>query len=170
MFVRRRLFVSAVIAALMVMNAPFARAAELDIQVPAPRVMDACPVCGMLVAKYREWVATVVYKDGHAHHFDGAKDMFKFLFDMAKYGDGHTPGDIERIGVTEYYDLRKIDAKGAFYVVGSDVTGPMGHELVPFASRADAEAFLADHRGVRVLEFPDVTAGLPAMLDRGVFE
>ena len=34
----------------------------------------------------------------------------------------------------------KLDkAKEAFFVIGSDVYGPMGHELIPFASKADAE-------------------------------
>jgi hypothetical protein len=42
----------------------------------------------MLVSKYPNWVATIVYKDGHAHHFDGAKDMFKFWHDPAKYASG----------------------------------------------------------------------------------
>ena len=44
---------------------------------PKPGAKDLWPVCGMLVSKYPNWVATIVYKDGHAHHFDGAKDMFK---------------------------------------------------------------------------------------------
>jgi hypothetical protein len=39
----------------------------------------------MVVSKYPAWVATVVYKDGHAHHFDGAKDLFKYLFDVPRY-------------------------------------------------------------------------------------
>jgi hypothetical protein len=54
----------------------------------------------MLVSKYPHWVATIVYQDGHAHHFDGAKDMFKFWFEPAKYAAGHSreqpalrPGD-----------------------------------------------------------------------------
>ena len=46
---------------------------------PNPGPKDTCPVCGMFVAKYPHWTATVLYRDGHAHHFDGAKDLFKYL-------------------------------------------------------------------------------------------
>ncbi|MDQ5947137.1 MAG: copper chaperone NosL, partial [Pseudomonadota bacterium] len=56
---------------------------------PKPGVRDLCPVCGMLVSKYPNWTATVVYKDGHAHHFDGAKDLFKYLQELPKYAPGH---------------------------------------------------------------------------------
>ncbi|MEW8383487.1 MAG: nitrous oxide reductase accessory protein NosL, partial [Candidatus Thiodiazotropha taylori] len=49
-------------------------------ELPNPGPKDTCPVCGMFVAKYPEWIGTVLYKDGHAHHFDGAKDLFKYLF------------------------------------------------------------------------------------------
>ncbi|MEX1309973.1 MAG: nitrous oxide reductase accessory protein NosL, partial [Candidatus Sulfomarinibacteraceae bacterium] len=47
-------------------------------------------------------------------------------------------------------------AETAFFVAGSDVRGPMGAELVPFATREDAEAFRSDHRGAAVLAFDDI--------------
>ena len=46
------------------------------VTVPKPAATSTCPVCGMFVAKYPQWVATVVWRDGTAAHFDGAKDMF----------------------------------------------------------------------------------------------
>ena len=55
------------------------------VKVPKPAPMDLCPVCGMVVSKYPAWVATVLWKNGQTHHFDGAKDMFKFLHNLAKY-------------------------------------------------------------------------------------
>ena len=145
------------------------RAAD-PLQLPDPGPADTCPVCGMFVAKYPEWVATVLYKDDHAHHFDGAKDMFKYLHDLPRWAPGHRKGNIVAIGVTEYYGLSRIDAHAAWYVIGSDVLGPMGHELVPLASREDAEEFMRDHTGRRILRFDEVTAELPAALDQGHFE
>jgi copper chaperone NosL len=141
---------------------------ELNLPTPGPR--DTCPVCGMFVAKYPEWVATVAYRDGHAHHFDGAKDLFKYLFDMPRWAPGHRAKDIEAIGVTEYYGLTLIDARHAWYVIGSDVLGPMGHELIPLATADDAEAFLKDHSGARILRFEDVDQDLPTKLDNREFE
>lgn len=126
-------------------------------------------MCGMLVSKYPNWVATILYKDGHAHHFDGAKDMFKFWHEPAKYAAGHRRADVATIWVTDFYSLQRIDARKALFVTGSDVLGPMGHELVPLANRADAEDFLKDHKGRRILGFADVTRELAAGLDDGRF-
>ncbi|MEO5338237.1 MAG: nitrous oxide reductase accessory protein NosL [Magnetospirillum sp. WYHS-4] len=134
--------------------------------VPPPAETDTCVVCGMFVAKYPQWVATVFYKDGHAHHFDGAKDMFKYLLDLPRYAPKHRAEDIAVIAVSEYYDLAKVDARQAFYVTGSDVLGPMGHELVPLATQVDADEFLRDHKGKRILRFGDVTPALVKELDR----
>lgn len=139
-------------------------------ELPNPGPKDTCPVCGMFVAKYPEWIGTVLYKDGHAHHFDGAKDLFKYLFDLQKWAPDHQASEIDRIAVTEYYSLARIDARSAYYVIGSDVLGPMGHELIPLESQADAEEFLKDHQGFAILKFDQVDKGLLLNLDVGVFE
>jgi nitrous oxide reductase accessory protein NosL len=140
------------------------------LDLPEPQATDTCPVCGMFVAKYRPWAATVLYRDGHAHHFDGSKDMFKYLQDMPKWAPGHRVEDIERIGVTEYYGLTRIDAHQAYYVVGSDVRGPMGHELIPLQSEEDAQEFMQDHAGKRILRFDQIDSELLHKLDRGLIE
>jgi nitrous oxide reductase accessory protein NosL len=137
--------------------------------VPRPGAKDLCPVCGMLVSKYPNWVAVVTWRDGHAHFFDGAKDMFKFLLDLPKYAPNHRKEDIAGIYVTDFYNLERIDGRKALFVIGSDVLGPMGHELVPQASRADADDFLKDHKGKRILAFERVTAEIVAGLDEGKF-
>jgi nitrous oxide reductase accessory protein NosL len=124
----------------------------------------------MFVSRYPDWVATVLYRDGHAHHFDGAKDMFKYLLDLPKYAPGHTSADIASIGVSEYYGLTRIDAHLAWYVIGSDVLGPMGHELVPLRTPDEATEFLRDHHGKRILRFDDVTLPLLRGLDQGQFD
>ncbi|MGZ8226550.1 MAG: nitrous oxide reductase accessory protein NosL [Methylococcaceae bacterium] len=46
---------------------------------------DRCPVCGMFVYKYPRWVAQIIFQDGASYFYDGAKDMFKHIFDTAKY-------------------------------------------------------------------------------------
>jgi len=139
-------------------------------QIPDPGQEDTCPVCGMFVAKYPEWVATVVYKDGHTHHFDGAKDLFKYLLELSRWAPGHKSEDIGTIAVTEYYGLTRISARDAWYVIGSDVLGPMGHELIPLASQDDADEFARDHSGWRVLRFDAVNLDLLKALDDGRFK
>lgn len=132
---------------------------------PPPEPREKCPVCGMFVAKYPDWVAVVTFEDGHSVYFDGAKDMFKYLFDVQKYDPSRAAAAVQQIHVTEYYDTRLIPAKTAFFVVGSDVYGPMGRELIPLATAADAKTFSADHDGRRTLRFGEVTPELIESLD-----
>ncbi len=139
------------------------------VDTPKPGPMDLCPVCGMIVSKYPAWIATVLWNDGHAHHFDGAKDLFKFLHQLPKYAPGRRAQDIRVIGVTDYYGLQRIDARRSRYVIGSDVLGPMGHEFVPLASEEDARDFSKDHKGQRTLGFGDIDAAWPERLDDGRF-
>jgi copper chaperone NosL len=121
---------------------------------PAPG--DKCPVCGMFVAKYPDWVAAVVFKDGTVSWFDGAKDLFKFLSKPERYAPSRRADEVARVLVTDYYGLKLLDAREAWYVIGSDVYGPMGIELVPFAREEDAREFKADHRGTGLLRFGEV--------------
>ena len=132
---------------------------------PKPGAKDLCPVCGMLVSKYPNWVAVVVWKDGHTHFFDGAKDMFKFLQSIEHFAPGHRKDDVAAVYVTDFYNLARIDARKALFVRGSDVLGPMGHELVPLETRADAEDFMKDHKGKQILDFSTVTPTILKSLD-----
>lgn len=128
---------------------------------------ERCPVCGMFVAKYPDWLAQVQYSDGTIYYFDGAKDMFKFLAQPESYVQARPAKSPVAIFVREYYDLQDIPARDAWYVLGSDVLGPMGHEPIPLATREDAEAFLDDHRGSAIRRFSDMTPELMQQLDRG---
>jgi copper chaperone NosL len=126
---------------------------------------DRCPVCGMFVYKYPKWVAQIMFKDGSYYFYDGAKDMFKHIFDTAKYTPGKTADNIKDIYVTDYYEVELVDAKSAFFVPGSDVLGPMGHELLPFKDQESAQEFLEDHKGKSIIRFQDVTPAIIESLD-----
>lgn len=114
-----------------------------------------CPVCGMFVAKYPQWITQLRFKDDSLKYFDGVKDMMRFYFAPEKYG-GATVKDIQEIWVKDYYTLQWIDGTAAHYVVGSDVLGPMGTELIPFVSKEGAEDFLRDHKGKQIFSFPEI--------------
>src|SRR5512142_1260586 len=122
-----------------------------------PVPADKCPVCGMFVSKYPDWTAEIVFNDGSYVVFDGAKDMFTYYFDIVKFSPSKKREDIASIYVTDYYAVTPVDARSAYYVSGSDVYGPMGKELVPFAKEADARGFKADHRGRALLTFDAIT-------------
>ena len=51
----------------------------------SPGPGDKCPVCGMFVAKYPDWVGEIIFTDGSVAFFDGAKDLFKYYFNLDKY-------------------------------------------------------------------------------------
>jgi len=117
---------------------------------------ERCPVCGMFVAKYPDWLCQAVLKSGRQHSFDGVKDMMAFYFEPAVYGA--KAGDaVGVVRVKDYYTLERLDGRKAFFVIGSDVLGPMGHEFIPFATREAAENFRKDHKGARVLRFEEIT-------------
>jgi copper chaperone NosL len=127
---------------------------------------DKCPVCGMFVAKYPDFVDQIVFKDGSHAFFDGVKDMMKYYFDLPKYNPGKTKADIAAILVTDYYSLKLVDGLKAWYVAGSDVYGPMGKELMPFKDEAAAKEFNVDHKGTAILSFQDITPALIKTLDQ----
>jgi nitrous oxide reductase accessory protein NosL len=107
----------------------------------------------MFVAKYPSWVASIVYVDGSRRFFDGPKDLFRFRQAGEKGGVEES-----EIWVTDYYTTKPIRARDAFFVLGSDVLGPMGAELVPHASLDHAESFRTDHGGDPPLAFDDIDA------------
>ncbi len=130
-----------------------------------PGATEKCPVCGMFVAKYPDWACEVIFKDGGHAVFDGPKDLFKYLVNLKEYAPGRTAADIDRVFVNDYYAVTPIDGRTAFYVLGSDTTGPMGREIIPFAREADAQEFLRDHHGKKVLRFKEITPSILKELD-----
>lgn len=144
---------------------PLAAVAADGVEARVPGDRDRCPVCGMFVAPFPEWLAQIVYRDGSVLFFDGAKDLFRYLLDPERAARGPGGPGIDRIIVTGYYDRRAVDARRASFVAGSDVLGPMGAELVAHASAAEARDFARDHGGARVLSFGEVTRGVLDGLD-----
>lgn len=122
----------------------------------APGKKDRCPVCGMFVAPYSDWIATIVFQDGSQVFFDGSKDLFRYYFDLPVDDGQRNRGQIKSMHVTEYYSTRLMKTDQVFFVLGSDVYGPMGKELIPVASKEAAKAFQRDHQGTEILTFDQV--------------
>ena len=121
-----------------------------------------CPVCGMFVAKYPKWAARIE-ANAKNYYFDGVKDMMKFyIFDIDFPFERQK---ITHMEVTDFYTIEAIDAKQALYVVGSDMYGPMGNELIPFLTQDAAENFMEDHSGKKIILFHDITPELVMGLD-----
>jgi copper chaperone NosL len=148
---------------LIIWASSFALAGEKKTIKPTPK--DKCPVCGMFVAKYPDFLAEILFKDGTYAVFDGTKDMFKYYFNIKKYHPSKNISDIDSIYVTDYYNLTLIDGLPAFYIMGSDIYGPMGRELIPFEKEGDAKEFMKDHKGKSILRFKEVTDEIVKSLD-----
>ena len=110
---------------------------------------EKCPICGMFVYKYPKWAAQIFYADKH-YSFDGVKDLMKYYFE--------NKDSIQKILVTDYYSQVAINAKQSYYVLGSDIYGPMGNELIPFKNESDAKSFYKDHKGKQIIHFKDITS------------
>jgi len=110
---------------------------------------EKCDFCGMHIHNYPTWISIIKYNNDKVYNFDGIKCMFKFYF-QNKEG-------IRDILIQDYYTLKTINAKKAFFVVGSDVYGPMGYELIPFKDKKSAKNFLLEHKGKELLSFDEIT-------------
>ena len=136
-----------------------------EVKPATPALGDKCPVCGMFVAKYPDFLAEIVFKDGSHAFFDGVKDMMKYYFDLSKYNPAKNTAEIAAIFVNDYYNLSPTNGLKAYYVFGSDVYGPMGKELVPFKEESDAKEFMKDHAGKSIYKFNDINKHLIKILD-----
>ncbi len=101
-------------------------------------------VCGMNLPKF--------YKTNHSAELDGKARQYCSLHCVAE--DLHIKRlPLQKIKVVDAKTLRFIDAKQAFYVVGSKKAGTMTPtSKYAFASRKDAEAFRADNGG-EIMDF-----------------
>ena len=130
---------------------------------PPPQQMTAAATgryCGMSVQEHSGPKAQIILaSQDEPVWFSSARDAFSFTMlpeepkdiraiyvsDMAKAPSWDKPGD-----------GNWVDAKQAFFVVGSRMKGGMGaDETVPFSDKAAADKFAAENGG-RILAFADV--------------
>lgn len=113
----------------------------------APR----CAFCGMRVAAGSHWAAGAVADSGTALAFDTPACLFR-------YRQAHGAASMRGEWVTEYYSQAgtHADARTLRYVVGSDLVGPMGPDVIPIEP-VRVDAFKRDHHGRADLPFGEVT-------------
>lgn len=109
---------------------------------------EKCPICGMFLYKYPTWISRINYEN-NSFGFDGIKDMMKYYFQH--------PEGIKEILVQDYYTQKTINAREAFFAIGSDVYGPMGNEFIAFKDEKSAKRFMIDHHAKEILQFNTIT-------------
>ena len=100
-----------------------------------------CATCGMYPHRYPQWQTQVIFTDGTMSAFDGSKCMFGFLLEMKKYAPERKAEQVAAVWVKDFKTGKWLDGKTAHYVIASQEMGPMGKELIPFATRDAAEEF-----------------------------
>ena len=120
---------------------------------------DECHVCGMLIARYPgpRGQAYVRRRD-QPLKFCSTRDLFAWLLqpETAAVVEEVYVHDMAQTDWAHPQDTRLIDARSAWYVIGSERRGAMGPTLVSFADRAAALSF-ADQHGGRLMRFADIT-------------
>ena len=107
-----------------------------------------CGLCGMVVEPDSGWRSGGRDAEGTELSFDTPKCLLR---------QHRTRGPVTEPWVIEYYSQARRPADVLFYVIGSDVEGPMGRDLVPVEGRDRADGFREDHGGARVLSFEEVS-------------
>ncbi len=100
-----------------------------------------CARCGMKIDPASPWNA-----DLGEEHFDSPRCALSTWLEHQKRGT---------VRVQDYYDRAFHPADEVRFVVGSDVVGPMGPDLVP-VDPARVAKFEKDHGGTRALALTDV--------------
>jgi copper chaperone NosL len=151
--------------ALALIALSFAAACTREQPPPAAQEITAGTVCaldGMLLNDYPGPKAQIHYNDGTTEFFCDTVEMFSILL---------RPESRRRVLAVYTQDMGQADwrqprghwinARSAWYVQGSKLTGSMGPTFAAFARREDAEAFAGKYGG-QVLRFDQVT---PQMAD-----
>jgi copper chaperone NosL len=139
-----------------------------------------CPVCGMVIGgkdaqgatvTYKDGrvvgfggVAAAVFKDGHVAGFEGARCLFIYNSVPEKYNVN--VADIHHQYVTDLVSKRMIELPKAFLVLGSNVKGPMGYELIPFTNRDEAAKFASETDGKWIVQLHEVTRAAQEKADK----
>ncbi|MFO0663794.1 MAG: nitrous oxide reductase accessory protein NosL [Polyangiaceae bacterium] len=107
-----------------------------------------CDRCGMLIVPESAFRTELLMPDtGGKTSFDTVKCALK---------KRATRKVRTTVRVQEYYSRTWTDGENVVFVVGSDVLGPMGKDLVPVAP-AQADKFVHDHGGDKTLKLGDIS-------------
>lgn len=123
---------------------------------PTPTEDDRCPMCAMRVLDHPEWVGAIQLADGSTYYTCSVRCTLATSMNSDKFL-GVAKEQVTRVRVPHYLAKGKsLDAEKAWYVIDSDVRGPMGLALLTAASEDEAKTLVERHRG-RVIARKDVT-------------
>ncbi|MCA9589078.1 MAG: nitrous oxide reductase accessory protein NosL [Myxococcales bacterium] len=110
---------------------------------------ERCKTCGMRIDPASPWRAEIELDGGAKLSFDTPRCALR-----AFRSGAHAA---KRLRVQDYYDRAWLDAAEVRFVVGGDVVGPMGPDLVPVAP-GRVTKFIQDHSADRAYSLDELTA------------
>ncbi len=108
-----------------------------------------CKNCGMRVDPASAWKAELIGPGSLLVVFDTPRCALTF------WRTGRQAAQALR--VIEYYDRQPRDGAELRFVIGGDVLGPMGPDLVP-VDAGRVSKFIQDHRADRALQLAEITS------------
>ncbi|MHB9285769.1 nitrous oxide reductase accessory protein NosL [Halobacteriales archaeon Cl-PHB] len=145
---------------------------------------DSCEVCGMVIPNHPGPDVEIFYADnqpsGHDNpaHFCSTWEAFQYDFErqdwtrQAFYVTDYSAVDYEifqeggDLLISSHPEAEAfVAASEVTFVVGSEVLGAMGKDLIAFSERSDAEQFQTEYGG-QLMGFDDVTPSVISQLAR----
>lgn len=127
----------------------------LALGAPACKHEVRCKNCGMKIDPKSAWRAELVAQDGAVTPFDSPRCALTAW----RSGKVHAAS----LRVQSYYDRKPRDGAEMRFVIGGDVVGPMGPDLVP-VDPTRVTKFIQDHGADRALRLDEVTPQVLATL------
>ena len=144
-----------------------------------------CAKYGIDTSAHPEFRAYARLKDGSALAFASPKAMFAYFFESESSGanfsgsagansvsknpasmnfDEANSADVNfgsaELYVTDYASGEILRAQDAFYVFGSVLQSARGDDLITFARLRDAQDFMREKKGHKILQFREISAKL----------
>ena len=122
---------------------------------------DSCQNCGMFWANYPKSAAFLETQEGRQLNFCSNRCMFTVVLSTK-------PSlKIKKTSVVDYFTQQKTEGQTAFYVIGSDQMGAMGHDFIAHKSKEAAQEFETEHQGKKTVTFQEVTLDLVQKVSTG---
>ena len=130
---------------------------------------DSCHLCGMIIKNFPGPKGQAFLRgEQQAHKFCSTLDLFSFILQPENQTQV-SQVFVHDMGVTDWQNPKDdffINAENAWYVVGHDQRGAMGHTLATFAVAQKAGQFCQQHGG-KVIRYADIDLMLLGQLGRG---
>jgi nitrous oxide reductase accessory protein NosL len=129
----------------------------LPLKVLAGESRESCKVCGMWIDQFTRTTGELVHPDGNAEHTCGVACMLRTIEDRGV-------DSFHAMRVKDWSTGKPVDARQAWYLLGSRLVPDMLPNYIAFADRQEAEA-LASREGGEVLSF---AAAMDTISPRGM--